>query len=299
MGAAVKFETEVDAFVRSQHSLRTQQEYRKDLQRWFDADLPLTVDGVSQYREYLSTKFKASSAGRFWSTPRTFYRWLVQRGLLDSSPFEAVKAPKRVTNPVPRVPSREDVKALVEAAKTPRESVVLALLLNGLRASEASTVRWDDIVSVPGRGSYVIVRGKGSKERIVPFLAGTVSALEALGEPGTGYVATNVDGTRLTYNAVNGIVDECARRAKVDIHPHALRHFYATALVRAGANVFSVQRLLGHASVATTQVYVTLVTDDLFDATDLHPDQTTGLHVVPPLKEELDAASRVEDVIGF
>lgn len=291
--------SEADAFVRSQHSPRTQSEYRKDLDRWFDSGYDLTVDGVSQYREFLSNTYKASSAGRFWSTPRTFFRWLVQRGVIESSPFEAVKAPKRVANPVPRVPSKNDVKALVAAAKTPRESAILALLLNGLRASEVASVKWDDLHPVEGSGYYFIVRGKGSKERIVPLLTDTVHALEVLGMATTGYVLTNVDGGRLTYNSVNGVVDECSRRGKVDIHPHALRHYYATSLIRAGANLFAVQKMLGHASIATTQVYVTLVVEDLFDATSMHPDQTTGLHVVPEIQEEPDAPNRLADAVPF
>jgi len=290
---------EADAFCRSQHSPRTQVEYRKDLDRWFDSGFDLTVDDVSKYRESLSATYKASSASRFWSTARTFFRWLVQRGVIESSPFDAVKAPKRVANPVPRVPTRGDVKALVAAAKTTRESAILALLLNGLRASEVVSVKWDDLHPVEGAGYYFIIRGKGNKERIVPLLTDTVKALEDLGMAATGYVLTNVDGGRLTYDAVNGVVDECSRRGKVSIHPHALRHYYATALIRAGANLFAVQKMLGHASISTTQMYVTLVVGDLFDATNMHPDQTTGLHVVPELEEEPDATGRLADVIAF
>jgi len=291
------FEHEADAFCRSQHSPRTQAEYRKDLDRWFTSGFDLTVDGASRYREQLTTTYKASSAGRFWSTARTFYRWLVQRGLMVSSPFDLVKAPRRVTNPVPRVPSRDDVRALVAATKTPRERVVVALLCNGLRASEVTNLGWEDLHPVEGRGYYFIVRGKGEKERIVPLLRETIEAVQALGPEDSGPITLNVDGTRLTYNAVNGMVDECARRAKVDIHPHALRHYYATALVRSGANLLSVQKLLGHSSVATTQIYVTLVVEDLFDATGMHPDQTTGLSLIEN-KEEY-AASRLADIVAL
>lgn len=291
------FKSEADAFCRMQNSPRTQQEYRKDLERWFNAGFDLTVDGVSKYRDYLSTNYRSSSAGRFYSTAKTFYRWLVQRGMLDVSPFEAVKAPRRVRDEVVNVPSDTDVNALIGAAKTPREAAVISLLLNGLRASEVTTLSASSVKFAPQFGWYMVVLGKGNRERIVPMLDETVEAIRAFEdwapETDSPWLVHNADGSQLTYDAVNGIVDMAARRAGVDIHPHLLRHHYGTRLVRAGANVFAVQKLLGHSNVQTTQRYVTMDFTDLVEASRKDPRNRKGLQVVSSNSQ--DSAATGED----
>jgi len=116
----------------------------------------------------------------------------------------------------------------------------------------------------------MVITGKGDRERIVPVLDGYLDDLQA-------------DDTPLSYNIVNNVLDDIARRAKVRTHPHALRHHYATRLVRAGANVFAVQKLLGHSSVATTQQYVKMDISDLFEASRLDPKNMDGIKLLDPV----------------
>lgn len=264
------FESEVEAFCSMQQSPRTQSEYRKDLARWYSSGRDLTVQGVALYKEDLS-QYKAASAGRFWSTARSFHRWLVTRGMLNVSPFESVKAPKR-TSMVVDVPSDDDINALFQGVRTPRERKVLALLLHGLRASEAAGTI--ELRLATGQGWYMIVTGKGDKERIVPVMEGSY------------LMDIQADDSPLTYDMVNNIIDDIARRVGVKTHPHALRHHYATRLIRAGANVFAVQKLLGHATVATTQQYVTMDLTDLFEATSRDPKNLGGIHIVRNLEAD-------------
>jgi len=283
------FENEVEAFCLMQTSPRTQSEYRKDLARWFSSGYPLTVEGVAQYRDYLSTTYKPASAARFYGTARTFFRWLVRRNIIQESPFDFVKGPKRTTDEVINVPSDADVDALLRATKTSRERAVISLLLNGLRASEVTNLSAKSVKWTAEYGNYLIVRGKGDKERIVPLLEETVDDLAAFEQDNgveSDWLVHNPDGSKLTYDMVNGIVDMAARKARVNIYPHMLRHHYGTRLVRAGANVFAVQKLLGHASVATTQRYVTMDLSDLVEATRKDPRNLGGLRVVSGNLEE-------------
>jgi site-specific recombinase XerD len=285
----MNYENEVEAFCLMQTSPRTQNEYRKDLARWFNSGYPLTVEGVAQYREYLSTTYKPASAARFYGTARTFFRWLVRRNIIQESPFDFVKGPKRTTDEVINVPSDADVDALLRATKTSRERAVVSLLLNGLRASEVTNLPSTSVKWTAEYGNYLIVRGKGDKERIVPLLEETVDDLAAFEQDNgvaSDWLVHNPDGSKLTYDMVNGIVDMAAHKAKVDIYPHMLRHHYGTRLVRAGANVFAVQKLLGHASVATTQRYVTMDLSDLVEATRKDPRNLGGLRVVSGNLEE-------------
>lgn len=274
------FESEVTAFCDMQASPRTRTEYRKDLERWFRTALPLTVEGATAYKRMLEANFKEATAGRFWSTVRSFHRWLVHRGLLEHSPFDAVKAPRRRHQVGVESPSDNIVGALVASCETPRESAVIALLLNGLRASEVTDLTGDSIIFEPGVGHVLRVLGKGNKERFVPLNDESVDALtQYIIE--SEWLVPNTDGSKLTYDTVNNIVDTVAKRAGVRVTPHQLRHHYATRLVRAGANVFALQRLLGHATVATTQRYVSMDLSDIAEAARLDPRNNGGIRIVP------------------
>lgn len=280
------FQAEVAAFCAMQTSPRTQTEYRKDLERWFGASLPLTVDGAAKYKTMLTEKYTAATAGRFWSTVRTFHKWLVTRGLLEHSPFEAIKAPSRRHLPVVESPSDNVVDALVAFCTSPRDRLVVLLLLQGLRASEVSNLPADALRFTAGYGHWLVVLGKGDKERIVPVSDEIVDAVNALGNEGSDWLVHNPDGSRVTYDAVNGLIDTAAKKAKVKVYPHMLRHHYGTRMVRAGANVFVLQKLLGHSTVATTQRYVSMDLTDLVEASRLDPRNNGGIRIVPSHLED-------------
>lgn len=289
------FDTETQAFLNTQNSVETKRAYGNDLRLWFEQGLPLTVEGAAEYKAWLTRFYKPNGSARRFNTVRTFYRWLAQRKLIEYSPFEAVKAPKRPSGSVPEVPSDEEVEALIGATKTTREAAVVSLLLNGLRASEVSDLTADAMKWTKEYGYYMVVTGKGNKQRIVPVLPETIDALQAFDKDNgieSQHLVHNPDGGRLSFDTVNGIVDMAARKAKVNIHPHSLRHHYATRLIRAGANVFAVQKLLGHASVSTTQIYVSMDISDLVAASGLDPRNLgNGIRLVPSSTPDIEEDS--------
>lgn len=275
------YESEVDAFTAMQTSPRTQAEYRKDLARWYGAGLPLTVAGAAEYKSRLVGAYSEATAGRFWSTVRTFHRWLVHRGLLERSVFEVIKAPARRVQPVVESPSDNDVAALVTFCESPRDRAVVELLLCGLRASEVTDLRATSLRFEVGYGHYLVVLGKGNKERIVPVSDEVVSSIHSLGNTGSDWLVHNPDGSKLTYDMVNNLIDSASKKAGVSIYPHKLRHHYGTRMVRAGVNVLVLSKLLGHATVGTTQRYVSMDLTDLVEASRLDPrNNTGGIHLV-------------------
>ena len=285
------FQNEVEAFCAMQTSPQTQRAYRKDLARWFEAGFPLTVDGAAAYKQMLVQTFSESSAARYWSTARVFYKWLVHRGLLEHSPFDVLKAPALRVNPIIESPADADVDALVASCKSPRDRAVVLLLLNGLRASEVANLPAVSLKFTAGYGYYLKVVGKGNKERIVPVSDEVVYAINQLGNVGSDWLVYNPDGTQITYDAINNLVDRASERAGVEIYPHKLRHHYGTRMVRAGVNVIVLSKLLGHANISTTERYVSLDLSDLVDASRMDPRASNGgIHLVQSnLEDEPDA----------
>ncbi len=277
-----------------QTSPRTREAYRKDIQRWMDSGYDLTVEGVAAWKADLTATHAGSTAARYYSSVRTYHRWLVQTGALQHSPFEAVKAPALRPSVVVNVPSDADVECLRASLTTPRNRLIVELLLMGLRASEVVNLRADALRFDNGYGHYLVFRGKGDKERVVPVDDNLLDAVNATDYESEWMVA-NEDGSPVTYDTVNGVVDTAAAKAGVVIYPHMLRHHYATRLVRAGADVFSLQKLVGHASVVTTQRYVHMDLSDLVEAASLDPRRNGGIRVVEP---HLQAGTRTREDAG-
>ena len=211
------------------------------------------------------------SRARALASVKAFYRHLVRTGQLQQSPAAAMRGPKLPVT-LPKFLPVDEAFALVER---PGEATLLALrdhaLLEvlygaGLRVSEACGLSLED-VDVPGRVLRVL--GKGRKERLCPLHLGAAEALgrwlarrgELLSKRRRGQdaraVFLNFRGGRLTPRSVGRHLDGYARAAGLLRHvsPHALRHSYATHLLAGGADVRSIQELLGHASLSTTQRY--------------------------------------------
>jgi site-specific recombinase XerD len=276
-----------------QQSPETVRAYTQDLRRWNEyksqnpfpqVDKP-TFELALGFRDWLSSTLSPASAARNWSTVRTYYRWLLAQGVVSSSPFDSIKGPKRTTNRTPVVPSDDDVDALVRAADAnPKHACIVALLLNGLRAGEVGNLRVEDVL-IPNRGSggyHMRVTGKGQKERLVPMTDESVSALRRYwheDKVANEWAIVNQYGEHLTNKAVADIIYDHKIKG---MHPHALRHHYATRLVKAGVDLQHVRDMLGHTSVATTQVYVTLDLTDLIKASRLDPRNpiVSGLRAV-------------------
>ncbi|WP_410793114.1 site-specific tyrosine recombinase XerD [Kribbella sp. C-35] len=267
--------------------------YRRDLRR-YDGYLAATeIDDLGRITETVVGDFlmrlregdadhpplTASSAGRTVVAVRGFHKFCVREGLTAVDPAAAVKPPAPPQR-LPKALSVDEVTRILSAAAgaeaepavlATRDAALLEFLYGtGARISEAVGLDVDDIDLDAGA---VLLRGKGSKERVVPvgtYAREALSAYLVRGRPelvsrgrGTPALFLNARGGRLSRQSAWTVLRRAAQRAGItkEISPHTLRHSYATHLLDGGADVRVVQELLGHASVTTTQVY-TLVTVD-------------------------------------
>ena len=212
------------------------------------------------------------SVARHLSSVRGLYRFLLAGGAIRRDPTEHLESPQPARR-LPRTLSEGDVAAIVEAPDTSRpdglrDRALLELLYAcGLRASEAIAVNVDDVNL---EGGYVLATGKGSRQRLVPmgaqavewirrYLAAGRPHLVKRGAPGALFV--NRSGGALSRQAVWQLLKRSARRAGVRaaaVSPHTLRHSFASHLLEGGADLRSVQAMLGHADISTTQIYTHL-----------------------------------------
>lgn len=274
----------------SPHTLRS---YRLDLLQFaaFLGDTPgiEAIDhlDIRRFLAYLYGKNKRSSIGRKLAAIRSFFRYLVRRGFLQQNPAELVSSPKQEKF-LPTFLPVDEVFSLVEAPKennfldVRNKAIVEILYSCGLRVGELVSM---NVGSVDYSLGIVRVLGKGSKERIVPIGARALEALKRYVEmkarlaPGAevqagGPLFVNRRGGRLTARSVERLVEKCADRAGLvrHVYPHALRHTFATHLLDMGADLRSVQEMLGHASLSTTQKYTHVGLDKLMAVYDsAHP----------------------------
>lgn len=270
-------------------STNTVQAYRRDLRRyvafldsWGIQDVPgVTDEAVGAYVVQLSSAthdddllYRPASMARMLSSVRSFHRFELREGVTDRDPTVGVTSPKPARS-LPRPLAVDEVERLLEAppAGEPvglRDRAILEMLYGaGLRISELTGLDVDDVEIEEGS---VRVLGKGGKERDVPvgrYAREAVSAYLTRARPGFATARTrsalflNQRGGRLTRQGVSGLLERHVKAARIRrrVTPHTLRHSFATHLLEGGADVRTVQELLGHASVATTQIY-TLVTKE-------------------------------------
>jgi len=264
----------------SQHTLRAYQReveaFAAFCQKVLGCTAPQQVTAAA-VRSYLASlhqrRLARSSMQRALACLRTYFRFLAGEGQVESNPARLVptpKAPKRL----PQVPTAVELASLLEELpRTPqgiRDRATLELVYGcGLRAAELVGLGLADL-DLPGR--TVRVLGKGRKERLVPFGRKAEEALRAYlpvraqlrerlgavedGEP----LIVNLQGRRLSDRSLRRILDRATRTLAIahHMHPHTLRHAFATHLLEAGMDLRAIQELLGHASLATTQRYTHL-----------------------------------------
>ncbi|HET7483502.1 MAG TPA: tyrosine recombinase XerC [Actinomycetota bacterium] len=223
---------------------------------------------VRRYVSWLSSnRYARRSIARKVSALRSLLRWAMLHGLIDASPAAEVAAPK-LDRPLPKVLKAEAAGRLVELPPDDepvgrRDRALLELLYgSGLRVGEASGLDVDD---VDLRSNAVTVTGKGRKQRRVPMTQPAAAAIRRYidvrhtlvrNDAAGPALFLNARGTRLTPRSVRAIVERYAVAEGLGpLYPHALRHSFATHLLDGGADLRSVQELLGHENLATTQIY--------------------------------------------
>jgi len=213
-----------------------------------------------------------ATAARRRAAVRQFYRFVLGERWREDDPSRRVDAPKK-GRPLPKVLTRSEVDALIAAAgqKDGAAGLRLACMIeliyaSGLRVSELTSL---SCLAVARDPAYLIVRGKGGKERLAPLNGAARAAIKTYLETRRLFFPKSVKESpwlfpsrgkagRLTPRRFAQLLDEAARDAGVDpakVSPHVLRHAFATHLVEGGADLRVVQTLLGHADIATTQIY--------------------------------------------
>jgi integrase/recombinase XerD len=244
---------------------------------------------VSEFVAMLSGEGLApASVARGLSAVKSFHKYLVQQDAAKQNPARPIRTP-RLPRKLPDVLSVRQMQLLLEAPESGdkhflRDKAILATLYGcGLRVSEAASLAIND---VDFRAGFVRVRGKGDKERLVPFGAMTQQALHqylqspARRDADTGardHIFLSQKGGALSRMGIWLIVRRHALRAGLGerIHPHTFRHSFATHLVEGGADLRSVQMMLGHSSVSTTQIYTHLDRSHLRRVhSEFHPIET-------------------------
>ena len=265
----------IDAFLQHlsgqrNYSQRTLDAYARDLERflrWREGDLlQVNVQQVSQYVGLLKRQGLASSTiARSLSSLRSFYGFLLKRGAVDTNPASACVAPKN-TRKLPRVLDTDQAAQLLNfASGTPealRDKALLELFYgSGLRLSELADLRLSNVNLTQG---IVQVLGKGGKERRVPLGRICIGVLQqwmrSRSNPNSVWLFPGRAGSAISVRTIQNRLKKVASVQLGDdsLHPHMLRHTYATHMLESSGDLRAIQELLGHSDIATTQIYTHL-----------------------------------------
>ena len=271
--------------------------YRRDLVDFAGAADPHHA-GREQVRAFLNglstSGMAASTQARKLSALRQFYGFLYAEGFRTDDPTQTIEAP-RASRPLPKILSAKDLEAMLQTAaqdQTPeglRLTLILEMLYGGgLRVSELAGM---PLAAVRTKENFIRVTGKGNKERLSPLSPAARVALDAYLAVREEFVpktdknnrylfASRGEGGHLTRRRFHQLLKVVALKAGIDpakVSPHVLRHAFATHLVEGGADLRSVQTLLGHADIATTQIYTHVARDHLTRVvTRAHPLAKAG-----------------------
>lgn len=260
--------------------------YKNDLEEYFSY---LEKEGIcykdvlySDVRLYLmylkdEKKEKSSSINRKLSSIRSFYKYLVHQGILVNNVFSYLRGPKKEKK-LPRYFEYNELEQLfsvpdISTSLGQRDLLILELLYaTGVRVGELVSIQVSDIdIS----NQSILILGKGNKERVVEFGEYALDSLKEylkdgrnkLDKKNSPYLFLNNQGGVLTERGVRYILDALIKKTTLakSISPHMLRHSFATHLLNEGCDLLSVQKLLGHDSISSTQIYTHVTTDRLKD----------------------------------
>lgn len=254
--------------------------YRIDLHQFasFTKNILANKDMIKQYIVYLNQQFAPRSVKRKIASVRAFYRELSINGILKKNPFDQLEIRIHTPKQLPRIIPQQIIQSILQSAYSEyshgnrialRNIMVLELLFNtGLRVSELCSLERDNF-SLDDDGLRLLVNGKGSKERVIQLVTPELLKLSKL------YYQTyaqqihqhsaifyNRNGKRISPQSVQRIINRYLKKLNLQNHitPHMFRHTFATSLLEAGMDIRYIQSLLGHSSIATTQIYTHVTT---------------------------------------
>jgi len=205
-----------------------------------------------------------------------FYRFLILGRVLENAPASLIRRPK-LRRPLPRCLTEKETERLIAAGCSPRDRALLELFYaSGLRANEVSNLRIEELNLESG--TLMVTRGKGNKDRLGMLGSKAIEAVRVyLGRRRRGLVFLNHRRQQLSTQTIREIVKDTARRAGLDgVHPHTLRHTFATVLLNRGADIRYIQEFLGHERVATTAIYLQTAIADLTKVHELYHPHSQG-----------------------
>ena len=252
--------------------------YREFLEQNNLSEITVSKMQLGEFLLWLNSQnLRAASSARILAAVRGYQKYLLLENLRTDDPSQQVKGP-RLPKRLPKALTQSQVLELLAASGPEpddevadilrlRNRAILELMYSsGARVSEVAQLDLDEMV----QGGWVRIRGKGSKERLVPVGSFAQRAIDAYlvrsrpllaAKAGGPALFLNQRGSRLSRQSIWEIIQSAGEACGLSVSPHSLRHSFATHLIEGGADVRVVQELLGHASVATTQIY-TLVTID-------------------------------------
>lgn len=260
------------------YSINTVKNYEIDISEFNDYlnkeginYLDIDYDSIKGYlMELYNKKLSRNSVARKLSSLRSFYKYLFNNDLIEQNPFKYVSTPKKEKH-LPKYLGVEDLEVLFNTPDLSkplgqRDRLILEVLYaSGVRVSELVNIKLDDI---DYSKKEIKILGKGNKERIAEFGEYCLDAIDLFVNDGRkkilekhnkicDYLIINEHGMKITTRGVEKIIDNIVEKAalKKRVSPHMLRHSFATHLLNEGCDILTVQELLGHESLETTQVY--------------------------------------------
>ncbi|MDD1402717.1 tyrosine recombinase XerC [Ligilactobacillus salivarius] len=273
--------------IEKQYSDETLKAYSEDLQHFVDfidetrgakSFKEIGSNDVHAYMSYLYDRYEMTSISRMISSLRAFYNFLIKNELTDENPFAYVQL-KRHPRSLPRFFYEKEMTALFEATEGDTQMLIRdralleSLYGTGMRVSECTGLKMENVDLT---NKKMLLHGKGDKDRLVPFGSYCQEALQRYFEQTRtplmekyhrdhDLVFVNHYGNPLTPAGVAYILKQIVKRSSLhtSIHPHELRHTFATHLMSNGADLRAVQELLGHSSLSTTQIYTHVTPEHL------------------------------------
>ncbi len=259
--------------------------YQNDLDEFFDFANGVDLGRLDRIflRRFLANlrqrSYKPRTIARKLSVLRGFFKFLHKEGLVAVNPAALLASPKQDKR-LPEFLTEEQVRRLLKAPDPQKDlgrrdqAIMETLYSGGMRVSELVGLMVKDVDLI---GGMIRLRGKGKKERVVPIGEPAIQAIRTYlhqRPQQSAVLFLNKDGTRLTDRGVRWIIRKYIQRMALStgVSPHVFRHSFATHLLNRGADLRSVQELLGHASLSTTQIYTHVTTDRLKEVYDhAHP----------------------------